>query len=252
MAMQKEPGAVVVLPDDYNNSSDSFSVIYLLHGWSGSFRDWSNHIDLRPLADHYQIIIVCPDGDYAGWYLDSPLLPESQYESYIALEVVKFIDSNYNSIKTPEGRFICGLSMGGYGAISLLARHPDIFGAAGSMSGVMDLTVSTKKYRIALLIGDYESHPEIWTRFSCFTLVRNLAGQDRGILLDCGVEDFTIASNRQLHQQLLDLSIPHEYFERPGGHSWLYWTNALEYHLLFFQKWRQQHVQNRLKEWNQR
>ncbi|HQE95205.1 MAG TPA: esterase family protein, partial [Candidatus Marinimicrobia bacterium] len=40
-----------------------------------------------------------------------------------------------------------------------------------------------------------------------------------------------------LHKKLLDLKIPHVYIERPGAHTWDYWTNALEYHLLFFKKW---------------
>lgn len=237
-AMHSKPKAVVVIPDSYQQTKSRYPVIYLLHGWSGSYRDWSQHMDLRPLADRYQFIIVCPDGGFAGWYLDSPLQKDSQYESYISQEVIHYIDKHYRTVAKAEGRFICGLSMGGHGAISLLAKHPDLYIGAGSMSGVLQLTTSSKKYGIAQLIGDYETTPETWENYSCLKLVENLAGLNKGIVIDCGVDDFTIITNRETHKRLIELGIAHDYYERPGGHSWSYWTNALEYHLLFFKKLR--------------
>lgn len=236
--MRSKPKAVVVIPDTYQQTKSRYPVIYLLHGWSGSYRDWSQHMDLRPLADQYQFIIVCPDGGYAGWYLDSPLEKDSQYETYITGEIVDYIDGRYRTIATTGGRFICGLSMGGHGAISLLAKHSELYIGAGSMSGVLQLTASGKKYGIAQLIGNYETNPETWKNYSCFKLVENLAGLNKGIIIDCGVDDFTIITNRETHQRLIELGIAHDYYERPGGHSWDYWTDALEYHLLFFKKLR--------------
>jgi enterochelin esterase-like enzyme len=56
------------------------------------------------------------------------------------------------------------------------------------------------------------------------------------IFIDCGVDDFLLGGNRELHQRLLYNGTPHDYIERPGGHSWDYWQNALPYHLLFFDK----------------
>jgi len=234
--MGKSFKAFIVLPDEYNKTDASFPVLYLLHGWSGSYRDWPNKMDLGPLADRYGFIIICPDGGYAGWYLDSPLVPDSQYESYISKEVPAFVDDNYRTVAEMRGRFICGLSMGGHGAISLIAKYPDRYAAAGSMSGVMALTASSKRFGIAQLIGDIESEPEIWEENSCLRLVEKLVGQKKGIIVDCGVDDFTIKSNRAMHQRLIGLGIDHDYYERPGHHSWDYWINALEYHLLYFSR----------------
>ena len=56
------------------------------------------------------------------------------------------------------------------------------------------------------------------------------------IFIDCGVDDFLITGNRELHHRLVYNGTPHDYIERPGGHSWEYWQNALPYHVLFFQK----------------
>lgn len=235
-SMGTAPRAVIVVPDTYYQNRLAFPVVYLLHGWSGSFRDWSVHMDLCPLAERYQFIIVCPDGGYDGWYLNSPLDNKSQYETYICREVIRYIDKHYRTIAKPKGRFICGLSMGGHGALSLLAKHPDLYTAAGSMSGVLTLSQSSKKYGLIRLLGDPETNSKLWEKHSCLTLVENLSGLNKGLLIDCGIDDFTIAINRTVHKKLIELGIPHDYIERPGKHNWDYWTNALEYHLLYFQK----------------
>ena len=85
--MKTSRKAVVVLPDSYSNSENpKFPVVYILHGWSGKYSDWAKKTDLGILADRYNFIIICPDGGYAGWYLDSPLIKDSQYETYISIE----------------------------------------------------------------------------------------------------------------------------------------------------------------------
>ena len=235
-AMQKSSEAVIVLPEKYLSGYINFPVLYLLHGWSGCYRDWSRHTDIGILADKYGIIIVCPDGGYAGWYIDSPLVEDSQYETYISDEVVAFVDEHYRTIAEKDGRVICGLSMGGHGAISMLARHPDIYCAAGSMSGVMELTSSSKKYGLTELLGDYKINKDNWEKNSCINLASRLAEKNKGIIIDCGVDDFLVKGNRKMHKKLLKLKIDHDYYERPGKHGWNYWTNALEYHILFFSK----------------
>jgi enterochelin esterase-like enzyme len=56
------------------------------------------------------------------------------------------------------------------------------------------------------------------------------------LIFDCGVDDFLIDTNRELHQQLLANQTPHHYIERSGAHTWEYWENALPYQVLFFYK----------------
>jgi S-formylglutathione hydrolase FrmB len=127
--------------------------------------------------------------------------------------------------------------MGGQGAIRLIAKYPKVFDAAGSMSGVMDLNESTKKYGIVQLLGEYETNTKIWQKESCLKIVEKLKGKNKGLIIDCGINDRFIDSNRKIHQKMMDLNIQHDYYERPGGHSWDYWVNALDYHLLFFKKY---------------
>jgi putative tributyrin esterase len=234
-AMNKDLKAVVVQPDPQNNHSEvRYPVLYLLHGWSGSYRDWSRHTDLKPLADTYRLIIVCPDGGYAGWYLDSPLKTDSQYETYIAREVVRYIDEHYATLADEKHRAICGQSMGGHGAISLICKYPGVFGAASSMSGVMELNDPRRRAGLSEVLGSFETDPSLWGKNSCLYLIYKLRDKNKALLFDCGIEDFCMNGNRNIHRKMLELNIAHEYIERPGRHTWEYWVNALEYHLLFF------------------
>ncbi len=235
--MQKSAKAVVILPDQYHKTTQRYPVVYLLHGWSGSYRDWPTKMDLKPLADKYDLLIVCPDGGYAGWYVDSPLKKDSQYETYIALEVPDYIDKNYRTIADSTGRFLCGLSMGGHGAFTLMAKYPQRFAGAGCMSGAMNMAGGGRRAGLQEVLGEYDSNQQRWLENSAVFLADRLVGRNKIIFIDCGVEDFLYATNLELHQKLLELKIPHDYIERPGAHRWSYWTNALEYHLLFYRHW---------------
>lgn len=233
--MQKKLQAIVVVPDQASEQNH-LPAVYLLHGYSGNFSDWSRNMDLEILADRYGLFLICPEGGYNSWYLDSPLQMDSQYESHIILEVIPEVDRRYPTLDMKTGRAITGLSMGGHGALFLASGHPLLFRAAGSMSGVVDLQYSTKRWEITEKLGSFEEFPERWQKHSVFHRVKQLESAQCDLLIDCGVEDIFIDINRAFHQKLLDAGIAHTYIERPGGHSWAYWTNALEYHLIFFKR----------------
>ncbi len=235
-AMHRTFSAVVVVPQAYQNDTTSFPVIYLLHGWSGSYKDWPAHIDLRPLADRYGFILVCPNGGYDSWYLDSPVDSSNRYETYITHEVIPFIDRHYRTVHTKNGRAITGLSMGGHGSLYLALRHPQLFYAASSMSGGVDLTFWPQKWGKAKWLGPFNKFSDRWEKNSVVNMIPAFKKAHLAVMIDCGVDDFFINSNRQLHRELIKAKVPHDYVERPGKHSWHYWTNALEYHLLFFRK----------------
>jgi S-formylglutathione hydrolase FrmB len=67
-------------------------------------------------------------------------------------------------------------------------------------------------------------------------MVDKMKANNLPLLVDCGVDDFLIESNRELHRRLVYSKVPHDYIERPGEHTWPYWENALPYHLVFFRK----------------
>ena len=234
--MQREISALVITPDRYPLTETAlYPVVYLLHGYSGNYLDWHDKASaVVPLADQHQVIMVCPDGGYNSWYVDSPVDSSSQYETHVGKEVVAYVDKHYRTVTSRAGRAITGLSMGGHGALFLALRHPDIFGAAGSMSGGVDLTYDTNAWGIAEKLGRYQDYPLRWDSLSVVNLIQLQPPNALALIIDCGSDDFFFEINRQLHRGLLRQEIPHDYTVRPGGHRWDYWNRAVQYQLLFF------------------
>ena len=226
---------VAILPASYEKDADlRYPVVYLLHGYGDNEQKWiTQKPQLQDLADKYAIIIICPDGR-RSWYWDSVKKPELKYETFISKELVDYVDSHYRTLKSPKFRAITGLSMGGHGALWNGLRHPDVFGACGSMSGGVDIRPFPKQWSMEQNLGPYAENKGVWDAHTVVNLVDSLKPGRSKIIIDCGVADFFYKVNQDLHERLLAKKIPHDYITRPGGHSWAYWKNAIEYQLLFF------------------
>jgi S-formylglutathione hydrolase FrmB len=231
--MKKNFNATVITPKEYKSCKNRFSVIYLLHGYSGDYATWIRISPLEEYADSFHLVFVCPDGNYNSWYIDSPVKTGSKFETYIAKEVVAFVDSGFRTWASANGRAIIGSSMGGHGATTLMVKHPDEFCGAGSISGIMDLAEFPGEWDIAAVLGEYDKNAALWTNNSFFSLLEKLAGKNKALILDCGLSDFALPGNRKTHQKLLTLGIPHQYFERPGSHSPLYAQKVLGFHVKY-------------------
>ena len=233
-AMNKIIKNVIILPDDYQPSK-TYPVVYLLHGATGNYSDWVKKGPVvKKLADTYQFIIVCPDGGFNSWYWDSPVDNSYKYETFVAEELPAYIDSHYATIKDKSGRAITGLSMGGHGALYLAFRHQDLFGAAGSMSGGVDIRPFPNNWDIAKRLGSLEQNPETWDKYTVVNMVGLLKNSSLKLIFDCGVNDFFYNVNVNLHNELLEMKYPHDFIVRPGVHNWTYWNNAVKYQFLFF------------------
>ncbi|WP_097127104.1 alpha/beta hydrolase [Spirosoma fluviale] len=251
--MNRKMKAVVVLPDAYasaGKAKTTYPVLYLLHGGFGHFNDWITKTPdktlIQRLADQHNLIIVMPEGEVFSYYLDSPVIKDSQFETYLTKEVIDKIDKTYRTIRTPKGRVITGLSMGGYGALYLATRHPDLYCAAGSMSGALNLDMNawklppdaTASIKAAFekILGPFSQSPDGWASYSVVGMADKIKTNGLKLVIDCGVDDFLIEPNRELHRRLVFNQTPHDYSERPGGHTWDFWQNALPYQVLFFSK----------------
>ncbi len=237
-SMGKEIKAVIITPDKYSKLNKALPVVYLLHGYSGNYSDWMKNVpEIENYSDRFGIIIVCPDGNFASWYLDSPEIPEVKYETYIASELVNFIDKRYNTIKNRNGRAITGLSMGGHGALYLAFRHQNIFGQAGSLSGGVDLRPFPENWGIPDLLGTYAEYPERWNQNSVINLTYLLKPNSLHLIISCGTEDFFYGVNQNLHKKLSNNNIPHTFISAPGGHTWGFWSNHINYQMHFFNQY---------------
>lgn len=232
--MCKKIPNLVVTPAGYPMQKQSYAVLYLLHGAGNDFTEWFKRVDIGKYADNYGIIIVCPDGGRTSWYFDSPVDSTMKYETYVAKELVSYIDTSYKTLPKRNMRAIAGLSMGGHGAFYLSFRHQDLWGAAGSMAGGVDIRPFPNNWDIAKRLGEYSQNQENWEKNTVINQLHLIAGKKIALIFDCGNSDFFCDANRRLHQKMLEMNIPHTYIERPGAHDEKYWETTIKYQLFFF------------------
>ncbi|HEY0272285.1 MAG TPA: alpha/beta hydrolase family protein [Chitinophaga sp.] len=236
-AMHKSVKCVVITPDGRAaGTPQALRVIYLLNGHSGNHSDYVRHMAayLEQQADLHHWLFVCPDGNNS-WYWDSPVDSNFRYETFISKELPAYIDAHHATLANRSGRAITGLSMGGHGALFNAIRHPDVFGAVGSMSGGVDIRPFPDNWDIAKRIGKLDSAAHNWDAYTVMEQLSRLQPGALAITFDCGVKDFFHTVNRNLHEKLLAMGIDHDYTERPGEHNWDYWDNSIQFQLLFFQ-----------------
>lgn len=231
-SMNKDVNVTVITPDGYKKG-EAFPVIYLIHGHGDNHTSWSKDGVVGRLADKYKTIVVMPDA-VDSWYFDSPMKPEYKYETFMTKELVPYIDNNYKTIKDRKGRAITGQSMGGHGAMYLAFRNQDLFSCVGALSGGVDIRPFPKNWGLAVKLGPIEEYPENWEKNTVINLTHLLKPGSLEIVMDCGTQDFFYQVNCNLHDKLLAEGIPHDFYSRPGGHTWTYWMNSIKYIFMFF------------------
>lgn len=227
-ALGKHIGAFVLLPE--TESPGPFPVMFLLHGLSDDYSIWLRRTSIERYVEGMNLIVVMPDGG-RGFYTDA-----KEGFAYGTAMVPELSDLVARTFHTRPGWGVTGLSMGGYGAVRLALRHPDVFRSAVSLSGAMGF---------GHIVGEDNRGREEFMRIlgedfvggenDLFALVECLDADARPALrIDCGTEDFLIEHNRSFHDHLQSLGVEHEYEESPGAHDWAYWDEhvrpALKFH----------------------
>lgn len=233
--MKKEIKVAVIVPDQALEGKKC-PTLYLLHGYGGNSLTWLGiKPELPQMADRDGIIVVCPDGKNS-WYWDSPTHADSQYETFVSSELVKYIDTHYSTIKDRKGRAVTGLSMGGHGGMWLSIRHKDVFGAGGSTSGGVDIRPFPHEWKMKEQLGELSRNRQRWDEHTVMTQLDKIQNGDLALIIDCGTGDFFLEVNQKFHEELEKRGIFHDFIIRPGKHSSTYWNNSIDYQWLFFKK----------------
>ena len=232
--MNREFPMLVFTPAGYEKDQKSYPVVYMLHGTNDmpftedGLRKMNNPTThVKEMADIFRVIIVIP---LVGntYFMDSPVLKESKIATFISQELTAFIDTNFRTEANRNGRILSGFSMGGYGAVSLLCRYPDIFSVAIARAGVLNLATGVEDLswdnvgdNATNLLGDYFTNKMNYHHNNCFNLVNHIRDRkDIAFVIEVGKEDFLYKTNFAFHQRLNELKIPHIYNETEGGHVW--------------------------------
>ncbi len=237
-AMKKDMKFIVVQPVT-KAPEKGFPVLYLLHGMGGSYNLWITKVpELQAAADRYNCLIVCPDGGRTTLYFNNPLDSSYRFESHFIRELIPYIDKKYPTAKDRRFRAVAGLSMGGFGALFMASHYPELFAAAGSMSGALMVDPIAKS--IIARAGDKSVDTSCcqinWDKLKEFNAGDTTLKETIALTLECGTDDYLLMANRSANRRLTEMKIAHDYTERPGRHNWEYWQNAIDYQLLFFRK----------------
>lgn len=208
--------------------------VILLHGYSADYRQWNDIMDAQKYADDYGYILICPDGLYKSWYLNSPAKANWQYENFFFDELMPKLKTDF-PIDT-NNLFITGLSMGGHGALWLFLKRPDLFKSAGSTSGGINLRDAIGLFGVPELLGNPEKDSDIWLKYSVITEISKLSGTKKEIIFDCGADDFFYQSNNAMKKKCDSLKINATYISQPGTHNGAYWKKSIKQQFEFFQK----------------
>ena len=283
-ALGVDKAYLVYLPAGYDaDQATRYPVFYYLHGLTENETSWIANAHLDRAADQLGLraIVVMPDGD-DGFYVDSPraidyaaclktgaglfepamqshahtCVQHHAYETYIVRDLVAEVDGHFRTIARRDGRAIAGDSMGGFGALELAMRHPDVFAAAASHSGVdallyagphpyapgkVQLATDVKTWGASVEpIGAWVRGifgPELanWQAYDPASLVAKLQPGQLALYLDAGSEDdFGLdAEAAYLDSLLTARHIDHAFFIGPGRHAPTFWGARLPQSLAF-------------------
>lgn len=278
---------VVYLPPSYATArTRRYPLAVYLHGAGGTERDWVAQGNLATTMDSLvaagmpEMIVVMPDGD-TGWWTtwnslndlaacrrtpreespDTYCVAWPKYDDFVARDVVAHTDSLYRTLRGRDARAIAGLSMGGYGAITIAARYPGTFAVAASHSGVLRPALmadsSTLATTGAVTLRDARTAAELkavsgprWERIvpafgsdSVSWMARDPSRMIEGLrargqpvpalFVDVGTEDSLLPMNRSFRDRMAALGVPLQYAEWGGKHEWAYWRVHLRESLRF-------------------
>ncbi len=221
LALGRKARLTVLFPQ----AAGPFPALYLLHGYGGDAESWTRDFALQSLAADRRFLIVMPEGGL-GYYLNDPRPGGAAWEDHVLRDTVGLVERLFPARRERAARAVAGLSMGGYGAFRLALSHPDMFGAAISLSGSLYFGSGPHPRgdpaRNALMAA---AGPEASDLFRLAAALP--AGRRPRLAFDCGTEDDLLAFNREFHAHLERLNYPHEYAECPGGHNAAYWSGRL-------------------------
>jgi len=251
----------VILPPSYDTEkARRYPILYLLHGLgdneqmlihSGGFNLVQDLWERHQLGD---FLIVTPDGG-SSFYINSRD-GRLRYEDFFLREFLPQIEKRYRAQSGRASRGIAGISMGGYGALHLGFRHPELFASVGAHSAALleklpTVAISdsrqTARSRILGNVFGSPLDPVFWKQNDPLAIAHTADLSALRIYFDCGSEDdFGFEDGAAALDKILSSRhIPHEFHLYPGGHNWVYVAEhlpaLLQFHSRIFGKAAPQH-----------
>ena len=241
--LQLDTSLSVILPYDrpVSDQPRPCKVLYLLHGIKLNSTGWTRWTNLETFAKNTGIAVVAPEA-YRGFYTDMVYGPA--YFTFFAEELPKLCREMFGISSKREDTYVAGLSMGGYGALKLALRRPDVFSAAAGLSTVCDPIAFATAPELGGPLTIREA-PSIWgtgltlkPEDDLHVLAKQAAGlpqeQRPRLYMCCGAQDSLYSQNIILRNELRALPMDFSWEEWDGVHDWAFWEEAVQRALAFF------------------
>jgi S-formylglutathione hydrolase FrmB len=208
-----------------------FPAVYLLHGGGANFRDWSNYSDVSQFAER-GLVLIMPEGE-SSYYTNSAQHPQDKYEDYIVKDVISDAESKFPIAVGRQNRAIVGISMGGYGAVKLALKYPDLFAFAAGISPALD--VPTRPFSIKRM-PQWRYHRSIFGPWNGTVQQQNdpyllaKSANPAGVpylFLSCGEQEGLLPAVRKFAALLDQRHFRYELRTSPGSHDWNQWNERL-------------------------
>jgi S-formylglutathione hydrolase FrmB len=206
-------------------------VVYLLHGGGADFRSWTNDSDVARFAEK-GFVLVMPEGN-SSYYVNAAERAEDRFEDYIVQDLISDSESKLPIAHGRQNRAIVGVSMGGFGAINLSLKHPDLFGFAAALSPAID--VPSRPFSLKR-IGQWRQHSTIFGPWRSSTRTGNdpylsASKADSSyvpfLYISCGKQEGLLPANRRFASLLASHHFHFEFHAVSGGHDWNQWNAQL-------------------------
>lgn len=242
----KVTGFNVLLPNDvppemiadnkcYNRKMKS---LYLLHGYTGSDKDWLTGSSVSEMSSKYNAAIIMPSGDNS-FYLDQKGTGRA-YCQYVGKELVEYVVKTFGLSDKKEDTYIGGYSMGGFGAIHTGLAFPETFGKIMALSSALIIhNIENLKEDFKDPMADYYYYASVFGDLNNLEksinnpeyLIQKLKENGQTIppiYMACGTEDFLLKENRAFYSFLQKEQVDVQYTESKGVHNWDFWNQYLE------------------------
>ena len=216
----------VLIPED---AGEDIPVLYLLHGMHGDYTSWLNGSAIGKYARMRGIAVVMPSA-VNSFYCNMKY--GCRYYDYVTEELPAFLRKNLPSLSTKrEKTFVAGLSMGGYGAVKLALRRPDLYAACASLSGCLDLAgrmdATDVKWKDVAVCNWGEDYLKTFpgSEDDLLALIDRFPKDQPKprIYYTCGTEDSLYGENQSFRRHVEGKGFETHYDEGPGVHDWIFW-----------------------------
>lgn len=217
----------VYTPPGYENSNEKYPVLYLLHGAGGDENAWVELGRTGQIMDNLiaqnkakPMIVVMPNGNVSqdaapgegsdGFYKPQFMAPKTMNGSYEEsfMDIINFVESNYQVFSDKQHRAVAGLSMGGFHSMHISRYFPNTFDYVGLFSAA----IMPREDATANVYSDIDG-----------TLKKQMENGYKLYWIAIGKTDFLYDANKEFRKKLDNMNMKYNYKETNGGHIWRNW-----------------------------